>query len=348
MRAAAMKNWELRVDDLPDPVPGTSQVLTRVLACGICGSDLHMLRFGREMRALMDEITADDPDDAAQTLVFDAEHDCVMGHEFCCEVVELGPGVTSLKTGDRVVSLPGAFDDTGVHAVGYSNRYPGGYGELMVLNELIAIRVTDDVPSPIAALTEPMAVGMHAVNKSGITPGDAAIVLGLGPVGLACVAELRRRGIGPVVGADYSAKRRALAEHFGCDEVVDPASDEAVPAWRRVDGSKPLVVFEAVGMPGMIDQAMKMAPKGSCILVVGVCMPQDHLVPMVGITRELSIQFAFGYTPEEFAETHRVITAGAWDLAPMITGMVDIDGVPQAFADLGNPDEHAKILVEPV
>jgi threonine dehydrogenase-like Zn-dependent dehydrogenase len=217
----------------------------------------------------------------------------------------------------------------------------------MVLQEALAIRVSDDVPSEIAALTEPMAVGVHAVNMSGIAVGDAAIVLGLGPVGLACVAELTRRGVGPVVGADFSAKRRALAEHFGCDEVVDPRSDTAIAAWRRIDGARPLVVFEAVGVPGMIDQAMKMSPKGSRILVVGVCMPQDHLLPMVGITRELSIQFVFGYTPEEFAETHRVITAGAWDLAPMITGTVTIDGVPHAFADLGDPDRHAKIIVAP-
>jgi threonine dehydrogenase-like Zn-dependent dehydrogenase len=347
MRAAAMKNWELRVDDVEDPVPGAGQVLTRVLACGICGSDLHMLRFGREMRELMQQIQADDPADSVSVNLFEPEHDCVMGHEFCCEVVELGSGVTNLETGDRVVSLPGAIDESGAHAVGYSNRYPGGYGELVVLNELIAIPVSADVPSSIAALTEPMAVGMHAVNKSGIVPGDAAIVLGLGPVGLACVAELKRRGIGPVIGADFSAKRRGLAEHFGCDEVVDPNSETAIAAWRRVDGIKPLVVFEAVGMPGMIDQAMKMAPKDSRILVVGVCMPQDHLLPMVGNTRELSIQFVFGYTPEEFVETHQVITAGGWDLAPMITGTVTIDGVPQAFADLGNPDEHAKILVQP-
>ena len=342
-----MKDWELRVAEVADPVPGAGQVLTKVLACGICGSDLHMLRHGAEMRALMSELGSDTPDDPAQALVFEPESDCVMGHEFCCEVVDLGPGVTNLRTGQRIVSLPGAFDESGVHAVGYSNRYPGGYGELMVLNELLAIRVPDGVPSPIAALTEPIAVGVHAVNKSGIVAGEAAIVLGLGPVGLACVAELKRRGIGPVVGADFSAKRRDLAAHFGCDEVVDPSAERAIDAWRRVDGSKPLVVFEAVGVPGMIDQAMKIAPKGSRILVVGVCMPQDHLLPMVGITRELSIQFVFGYTPEEFVETFQNITAGAWDLAPMITGTVDIGGVPQAFVDLGKPDQHAKIMVEP-
>ena len=306
-----------------------------------------MLRHGAELRALMADADADALDDPMRPQTFEPEHDCVMGHEFCCEVVELGPGVTNLRVGDRVVSIPGAFDATGVHAVGYSNRYPGGYGELMVLNADLAIVVTDDVTSRVAALTEPMAVGTHAVDKSGIAVGDAAIVVGLGPVGLACVAELKRRGIGPVVGADFSSTRRALAVHFGCDEVVDPTSESAIAAWRRVDGRRPLVVFEAVGVPGMIDQAMRIAPRDSRILVVGVCMPQDRIIPMVGIGRELSIQFVLGYTPEEFAATHQVITSGAWDLEPLITGSVGIDGVPKAFVDLADPDRHAKILVEP-
>jgi len=345
-----MTNWDLRVGDVPDPVPDAGQVLARVLACGMCGSDLHMLRFGAELRETMADVEAADPDapvDPLRPQMFEPHGDCIMGHEFCCEVVDLGPGVSALRTGQRVVSLPAAFDGDGVHAVGYSNRYPGGYGELMVLNEDLAIVVEDDVTSGVAALTEPMAVGVHAVNRSGIGSGDAAIVIGLGPVGLACVAELARRGIGPIVGADFSPKRRALAGHLGCHEVVDPSDESAIAAWRRVDGSRPLVLFEAVGMPGMIDQAMRMAPRDSRILVVGVCMPQDELVPMVGIGRELSIQFVLGYTPEEFAETHRIITDGTWDLEPLITGTVDVDGIPQAFDDLGRPDEHAKIIVEP-
>ena len=342
-----MQRWELRVEEVDDPVPAAGQVLTKVLACGICGSDLHMLQHGAEMRAVTDELAAGEPPDPLRPQTFDPDHVCVMGHEFCCEVIDLGPDVSGLRVGDRVVSVPGAFDAAGVHAVGYSNRYPGGYGELMVLNEALAIRVADDVPSHVAALTEPLAVGVHAVAKSGIAPGDAAVVLGLGPVGLACVAELRRRGIGPVIGADFSQRRRELAAHFGCDEVVDPSVESAFAAWRRIDATRPLVVFEAVGVPGMIDQAMKASPRDTRILVVGVCMPQDHLLPIVGITRELSIQFAFGYTTEEFAATYRAVTEGAWDLEPMITGRVDIDGVPGAFDALGRPDEHAKILVVP-
>lgn len=348
MRAATMRGWELRVDDLPDPEPGEGQVLARVLACGICGSDLHMLRYGEELRAVMADVEeADAPVDPLRPITFEPEHDCVMGHEFCCEVVEVGSGVGRLRVGDRIVSVPGAFDADGIHAVGYSNRYPGGYGELMVLNEATAIVVDDAVPPEIAALTEPIAVGVHAVSASGIAVGDAAMVVGLGPVGLACVADLVRRGIRPIVGADFSPKRRALAAGLGCDVVVDPAVESAVGAWRRVDGSRPLVIFEAVGMPGMIDQAMRMAPRDSRIVVVGVCMAADRFVPMVGIGRELTIRFVLGYTPDEFAESHRLIAAGTWDLEPLITGVVDVDGVPGAFDDLGRPDDHAKIVVVP-
>jgi threonine dehydrogenase-like Zn-dependent dehydrogenase len=240
-----------------------------------------------------------------------------------------------------------AFDATGLHGIGFSNTYNGGYAELMVLNELTGIKVPSGLPAHMAALTEPLAVGVHAVAKSRIAVGDAALVLGCGPVGLACIAELRMRGIGPIVAADFSPKRRQLAEQLGADVVVDPRDTPAIDAWRRVDGSKPLVIFEAVGVPGMIEQAMRMAPKDARILVVGACMQEDRIHPMLGIGRELSIQFALGYTPDEFGASLTAIAEGKVDLSPWLTGTVDVDGVPQAFADLGNPEAHAKILVVP-
>jgi len=347
MRAVVMQDWKLRLDEVAEPEPGPGQVLTKVLACGICGSDLHLLRHGEEARRLTEELTADEPPDPLRPMMFEPDTPMVMGHEFCCEVVETGPGVQRLSAGDVVVSMPAVLDADGRHPIGFSNRYPGGYGELMVLNEMLAIDVPTGLPPDLAALTEPLAVGVHAVAKSGIGSGDAAIVLGLGPVGLACVAELKRLGIGPVVGADFSARRRALAEHLGCDVVVDPAERPAIAAWRDADGTRPLVVFEAVGVPGMLDAAMRMAPKDARILVVGVCMQPDQVFPMVGIGRELNIQFALGYQPEEFAQALRSIAEGEVDLRPLITGTVGIDGVPQAFEDLAEPDVHAKILVTP-
>jgi threonine dehydrogenase-like Zn-dependent dehydrogenase len=350
MRAAVMTNWQLRVDDVAAPLPESGQVLTKVLACGICGSDLHMLQHGAEVRRLTHEIesSADAaPDDPMRPTMFEPAGDTVMGHEFCCEVIDLGPDVQNLVIGDVVVGMPVAFDTDGVHALGYSNRYPGGYAEQMVLNEMLAIKVPAGVPSRLAALTEPLAVGVHAVAKSRVTQRHAAIVLGLGPVGLACVAALRMQGVGPIIGADFSPRRRGLAEHLGCDVVVDPREQSAIAAWRDVDGSRPLVVFEAVGVPGMIEQAMRAAPCDTEILVVGACMQEDRIHPMLGISKELSVQFALGYDPIEFGGALEAIAEGRVDLAPLLTGSVDIDGVPRAFADLGEPEQHAKILVEP-
>ena len=351
MRAAVMNDWQLRIDEVPDPVPAAGQVLTKVLACGICGSDLHMLRHGAEVRELTSKIEAelagDVPADPMRPTPFEPHADTVMGHEFCCEVIDVGPDVSNLRVGDIVVSMPVAFDDTGVHAIGYSNRYPGGYAEMMVVNELMAIKVPDGLPARLAALTEPYAVGIHAVSRSRAGKDSAAIVLGLGPVGLACVAELARRGIGPVVGADFSPRRRAMAEHLGCDVVVDPREKSAIAAWYDVDGKRPLVIFEAVGVPGMLEQAMRIAPRDAQVLVVGACMQEDRVHPMLGIGKELSIQFVLGYQPLEFGAALTAIAEGHVDLEPLLTGSVGIDGVPHAFTDLGNPDQHAKILVEP-
>jgi threonine dehydrogenase-like Zn-dependent dehydrogenase len=155
------------------------------------------------------------------------------------------------------------------------------------------------------------------------------------------------RGIGPIVVADYSAKRRELAVQLGADVVVDPRETPAIEAWREIDGVRPLVIFEAVGIRGMIEEAMRIAPRGARILVVGACMQRDSIYPMIGIGRELNLQFALAYDPMEFASALQAIAEGEVDLAPWLTGTVTVDGVPQAFVDLANPDTHAKVLVVP-
>ena len=347
MRAAVMRDWSLRVDDIPEPVVGGGQVLAKVLACGICGSDLHMLVHGEESRRLSAEMAEGQAPNPGAPIMFEPHRDTVMGHEFCCEVLDVGPGVNNLKQGDIVVSFPVTFDEQGVHGIGFSNKYPGGYSERIVINEMMSIKVPNGLPAELAAMTEPLAVGVHAVEKSRISQGDAAVIIGLGPVGLACIAELKMRGIGPIIGADFSPRRRALAEMLGADVVVDPREVPAIEAWRKIDGKKPLVIFEAVGVPGMIQQAMRMAPKDARILIVGACMQEDHMHPMLGIGKELSLQFVLGYSPAEFGSALTAIAEGKVDLSPLITGRVGIDEVPQAFKDLGDPEQHAKILVMP-
>ena len=348
MRAAVMRNKTLVVDDVPDPVPGEGQILVRTIACGICGSDLHFLRYADQM--------SDMAVDLGVPSRYDLSKDIVMGHEFSAEVLEVGPNtIAAVAPGDVVVSMPVMLpanfdmsDPSMIEGVGaYSNTYPGGYGELMLLSSMLATKVADGVDPKLAALTEPMAVGLHAVNKSGINAGEAAVVLGAGPVGLACISALARLGAEPIIAADFSAKRRELALVMGAHEAVDPHAEPAIEAWQRIDGVKPLVIFEAVGIPGMLDQAMRDAPRGGRVLVVGVCMEADTVRPMIGIGKELVISFALGYDPFEFGSTLQAISDGQIDVAPMITGHVGIAGVPQAFEDLGKPDEHCKILVEP-
>jgi threonine dehydrogenase-like Zn-dependent dehydrogenase len=134
---------------------------------------------------------------------------------------------------------------------------------------------------------------------------------------------------------------------MGAHEVVDPSTTPAMERWREVDGRRSVVVYEAVGVPGMIESAMREAPRGAQVLVVGVCMQSDSIRPMFGIAKELSIQFVLGYDPVEFGETLRRIAEGEVDVDPMITGSVDIDGVAGAFEALRDPEAHAKILVQP-
>ena len=120
-----------------------------------------------------------------------------------------------------------------------------------------------------------------------------------------------------------------------------------ISVWREVDGVRPLVIFEAVGVPGMLASAMQDCPPGGRVLVVGVCMEMDQVVPAVGVLKELSVQFALGYTPDEFNRSLRDIAEGRIDVSSLITGYVGIDEVPSAFDQLANPEQHCKIMVTP-
>jgi threonine dehydrogenase-like Zn-dependent dehydrogenase len=289
-----------------------------------------------------------------------------MGHEFCAEIVEHGPGTTrALPPGTRVCSRPVIVRATGPQTVGYSNDHPGGYGEYMRLTEGLLLPVPAGLSTEHAALTEPMAVGLHAVNKAHLHPDDAPLVIGCGPVGLAVIAALRLRDVRPIVAADFSARRRELAVALGADVVVDPAATTpwqswreaavwgdasrapALPPWLPGPAVRPAVVFECVGVPGVLDQLMAASPRGTRIVVVGVCMEADTIHPMLGISKELNLQFVLGYTPEEFAATLGHIAAGAIPVAPLITGTVGLDGVAGAFEALASPEKHAKVLVRP-
>lgn len=362
MRAAVFRQGDLVADTVPDPEPQGGQVLVKTLACGICGSDLHAFHHADKMVEAAQR--------SGSSFTMDLTRDIVFGHEFCAEVLDHGPGTQkTLKPGTRVCSMPLAITMNGssanVQPVGYSNSMPGGFAERMVLNELMLLEVPNGLPTEQAALTEPMAVGWHAVEKANTTADDIPLVIGCGPVGLAVIAALKIKGIHPIIAADFSPARRKLAEQMGADIVLDPKVDAPYARWAKEatpEGYDPAnimtllgmgpklrpgVIFECVGVPGVIQQIFEGAPKNARIVVVGVCMEQDRIEPFFGINKELNVQFVLGYTPEEFALTLTHLAEGKIDGSPLVTGKVGVEGVKEAFSELGNPEKHAKILVEP-
>lgn len=342
MRAAVLHGGKILVrDDVEEPVPGPGQVLVEVAACGICGSDLHFAQHGAEMLDLGRRMEGL----ARSSAELDLDRDVYLGHEFSGRVLEAGPDTTAPAAGTLVTAfpiLPRA--DGGIDTIVYSNTIKGGYGERMILAAPLLLEVPNGLPAHHAALTEPMAVGLHAVVRSGIAAGQRAVVVGCGPVGLAVIAALRVRGVESIVAADFSPARRTLAATMGATEVVDPRQETV---WDRAGAATPLVVFEAVGVPGVLDDILRCAPARSRVVVVGVCMGADTVHPYFGISKELSVDFVLGYTPEEFAASLRSIAEGEIDVAPLVTARVGLDGLSWAFDALGDPEEHCKIVVEP-
>lgn len=344
MKAALLRAGKVVVDEVPDPSPSMGQVLVSVKACGICGSDLHFVKHGREMLELAERMRGVPEFGEMRTTL---DKDVYMGHEFAGEVLEVGPDTAGPVEGSVVTSIPAMVELTGVEPLVYNNRLPCGYSEMMLLSAPLLQTVPNGLDARHAALTEPMAVGLHAVNKSAISPGEGALVLGCGPIGIAVIAALKLRGVEPIVATDFSSKRRSLAAVVGAHEAVDPAAEPSFDAWTRVGKGRRLVVFEAVGVPGMLNEVLQWAPLQSRILVVGVCMGTDLITPFWAITKELNVQFALAYDPLEFNDSLRSIAEGDIDVGPLITGEVDVEGVPGAFDELADPERHCKILVVP-
>lgn len=357
MKAVIRRDKRLVCDEIADLTPGAGQVLVKTLACGICGSDLHALHHMEHMIDLSRRAGA--PDNG-----FDPAADTVFGHEFCAEILDHGPGSPkTLKAGTRVVSVPVTLHGAGMEALGFSNRLPGGFAERMLLTEAMILEVPNGLPTDKAALTEPFAVGAHAVAKAKLEPKSVSLVVGCGPVGLAVIAGLKAKGHGPIIAADFSPRRRAAAEKLGADIVVDPAVENPHERWdslgvprsraaqsmMRMMGNaiaQP-VVFECVGSPGVLQALIEAAPAGAQIVVAGVCMETDKIEPSIAITKEIELTFVFGYTPDEFALTLRQLADGIIDVDGLVTGSVDLGGVAGAFTALGDPEAHVKILVKP-
>ncbi len=380
MKAVTCTDAELTVVDLPDPEPGPGQLLIKVLRCGICGSDLHARHNCDELADITAEVGYDG--------IFRSRDSMVLGHEFCGEVLDHGVKTSkAMPSGTRVVAFPLLRHRGAVHPTGLSMSAPGGYAERLLVEQSLTFTVPNGLSDEIATLTEPMAVGLHAVRRSDIKKNQVAVVIGCGPVGLAVIGMLKASGVRTVIASDFSASRRALATELGADVVVDPAQESPFASagdhghltnapevfdlavgtmdklrriplvpwhriWQLADATglatpKHPVIFECVGVPGVIDQLMSAAPLFSRIVVVGVCMQPDTMRPAMGINKEIDLRFVLGYTPAEFRESLHLLADGKVNAAPVVTGTVGLGGVEAAFTALGTAEQHAKILIDP-
>jgi 2-desacetyl-2-hydroxyethyl bacteriochlorophyllide A dehydrogenase len=327
MRAAVLnETHDLEVAEIPDPSPGPGELVLRVTACGICGSDL-------KLRPAMPA-------------------GLVMGHEFCGDVVAVGGDTEGdWREGQHVTALPligcgrclacvsgEPAHCTQIDMVGVGGS-PGAFAEYVRVHTRETIALPDALDPALGALVEPLAVGLHAVERSLPRAGDRALVVGAGPVGLAVMTWLAHFGVRELVVSDPSAVRRAAAEEFGATRTVDPTTE---PLEERYD-----LVIECVGLPGMTDVCVGAATTHGRVTIAGVCTHPDPYVPIRAVIKELDVAFAVYYTRREFFSVVDALSRGAVDAAPFVTDRVGLAGANDAFHTLTDAKEHRKILVLP-
>jgi (R,R)-butanediol dehydrogenase/meso-butanediol dehydrogenase/diacetyl reductase len=339
MRAAVFKELSqpLVIEAIADPVPGPHDIILRVKNCGICGSDLHMTESGT---------------------VMPLPGGSVMGHEFAGEVTEVGSAVKHLwKSGDRVAGFPVICCGDATPCLNYTGsqcakmlpvglgRSHGAYADYVRIGSASGYRLPDSVSFREGAMVEPLAVGLHAVDMAKMSRGATVLVIGAGPVGLSVMLWAKFLGARHVIVSEKAEVRKAMAARFGATDCIDP-SQALTPQVEKIAGKGPDVIFECVGVPGLLMNAMAEAPRGGRIVVAGVCQQADTIMPLMGILKELEIQFVLGYRPADFDYVIAMIASDRIDVSHMVTDIVTLDALPAAFEALRKPRHQCKVMLE--
>jgi len=331
MRAAVVQalHQPLVIQQVDDPTPGAGEVVVNVKRCGICGSDLHMLE---------EEAFGICPGD-------------IIGHEFAGEVVGVGAGVTHLHTGSLVSVSPlkscGQCDSCRKGEVAWCEKFSlqgGGYGEYAVANERQCVQLPVDVSVADGAIVEPLAVALHGVNKSGMQSGDRVLILGAGPIGLATAFWARRRGASKVVIQDINSYQRDRALAMGATDFIADRT-AAVAAAKTALGGPADVVFECVGIPGLINQACESVKTKGCVVILGLCTKPDTLIPFDILSRELCLQTSAFFTLQEYRAALDALCTGATEPQHLISDTVSLDGLPTMFESLKQRTTQCKVLI---
>ena len=329
MKVAALYDAELRIEERDTPIPARGEVLVRVTHCGICGSDLHAPSYGLDPGR-------------------------VLGHEITGEIVDVGAEVDRGRIGERVAALPlvgcGACGAclSGLPArcrtagqVGLTRG--GGFAEFVTTGDRETFHLPDEISVSRGALAEPMAIGLHLVRRSRIEPTQRALVIGAGPVGLAVVAWLRVLGVRSVWASDPVANRRELAVSCGADGTIDPTTEDVTRTFRSTERARPDVVFDCAG--ARLLDAIECAASDATVVSAAYHHTTVPIDVRFAMAKEINLVFASWYTTAEFTHTIAELRRDRLCVDHLVTNIITLDELPEAFAALRKPNDSGKVLI---
>lgn len=328
----------MALHDRADPVAGPGEVVVAVRSAGICGSDVHgyLGTTGRRTPGV------------------------VMGHEASGEVIALGEGVSSVKPGDRVAlrsilscgvcqRCRGGQPNICLNRRGLGMQFQGAYAEQLAVPEALVLPLPDMVSDDDASLIEPLAVAVHAVNRTPFDDGASVVIIGAGAIGLLTLLVVKGRGAGWIAITDRSAHRLAIARDLGADLAINVDEVDPVSAVRDATGGLGAdVVFEAVGISATVAQSILVARAGGRVTWIGNSQPTVEVPMQELVTREISLQGTYTFDDAEFEQAANAIATGAIQVAPLIERVAPLHEAVELFRALGDGSlDVVKVILKP-
>ncbi|GAB3114990.1 zinc-binding dehydrogenase [Aestuariicella hydrocarbonica] len=341
MKAAYILDGQVSVGEVPDPIPQQGQVLVRTHSCGLCASEAHFLQSGEQVVGLCQK-------HGGPYAGLDLSRPFVPGHEYVGEVIDYGPNSKKpIRIGRKVTSVP-IMRQAGAHSViGFNNDCPGGFGEYMLLDEDMVIEVPSGLDDDLAAMTEPLAVGLEHARRGLPTNEDTPLVIGCGAIGLGVIVGLKLKGIGPIVAADFHAGRRKAALKMGADIVIDPREMSPYEPIHDLGGRQVNLVYECAGVPGLLQQIIQSVRFDGRIVMGGYCMEPEQILTFSAQNKRLTVYFAGGEEPQDMTLALNTIADGKIDIGSWIGAKIGLGGIAQALAEMSGPEAAIRTVVDP-
>ncbi|MEA5118679.1 MAG: alcohol dehydrogenase catalytic domain-containing protein [Propionicimonas sp.] len=303
-----------------------------VITCGICGGDP---KFPGYLKA-----------------------GTILGHEFLGRVVTLGAGVTDFTIGERVVGLPAQACGTCVWCLTgeqvqcaqfkmVGQDVTGGYAEYLVVDAQSMCHVPGEVSDRQAGLMEPLSIGAKVFEECRVAMGDKLLIIGAGPIGLAVLIWAVAGGVDTIVVSDVKPARRELALKLGATDVLDPAATSLEDYFDNTYGSRPEVICECAGFPGILDQAIKLAPLRGRVVSAGLHFGEETITQLIPHVKNPTLVWASWYAKRHWRHALTMTAQGRIDPTPMLTDVIALEDVPATFEALGKPNDFGKILIDP-